>query len=74
MQALKDLNPSFLRFPGGNNLEGNDPPYRWIWNETIGPLTDRPGRPGTWYVLNFPSSVFSSENSKNFLLNGADLV
>lgn len=51
MEALKGLNPSFLRFPGGNNLEGNDPPYRWKWNETIGRLTDRPGRPGTWYVV-----------------------
>lgn len=48
MEALAGLNPSFLRLPGGNNLEGNDPPYRWIWNQTIGPLTDRPGRPGTW--------------------------
>jgi alpha-N-arabinofuranosidase len=34
--------------PGGNNLEGNDPPYYWKWNETIGPLKDRPGYPGTW--------------------------
>lgn len=21
---------------------------RWQWNKTIGPLVDRPGRPGTW--------------------------
>ncbi|KAL9093583.1 MAG: hypothetical protein Q9165_003978 [Trypethelium subeluteriae] len=48
MEALAGLNPSFLRLPGGNNLEGNDPPYLWYWNETIGPLKDRPGRPGTW--------------------------
>ena len=48
MQALAGLSPSFLRLPGGNNLEGNDPPYLWYWNETIGPLVDRPGRPGTW--------------------------
>lgn len=28
--------------------EGDTFGYRWKWNETIGPLTDRPGRPGTW--------------------------
>ena len=33
--------------PGGNNIEGSDP-YHWKWNETIGPLKDRPGYPGTW--------------------------
>lgn len=48
MNVLKDMAPSFLRFPGGNNLEGSDPPHRWIWNETIGPLMNRPGRPGVW--------------------------
>ncbi|ERF72007.1 hypothetical protein EPUS_09374 [Endocarpon pusillum Z07020] len=48
MNVLKDMAPSFLRFPGGNNLEGDDPPHRWIWNETIGPLVNRPGRPGVW--------------------------
>ncbi|CZR63639.1 probable alpha-N-arabinofuranosidase A precursor [Phialocephala subalpina] len=48
MAALKGLNPSFLRMPGGNNIEGDSYHYRWAWNETIGPLTSRPGRPGTW--------------------------
>ncbi|KAG9560142.1 glycoside hydrolase, partial [Aureobasidium melanogenum] len=43
-EALKALNGKFLR----NNLEGDTPPYLWKWNETIGPLKDRPGRPGTW--------------------------
>ncbi|KAL4892521.1 glycoside hydrolase superfamily [Aspergillus ambiguus] len=48
MQAMKDFNPKFLRFPGGNNLEGNFIDGRWKWNETIGPLKDRPGRATTW--------------------------
>lgn len=26
--------------------EGDEPPYHWKWNETIGSLIDRPGRPG----------------------------
>lgn len=48
MDALSELNPSFLRMPGGNNIEGEDPPYLYYWNLTLGPLIDRPGRPGTW--------------------------
>ena len=34
--AVNDLNPKFLRFPGGNNIEGFSITERWIWNETIG--------------------------------------
>lgn len=45
---IKDLNPQFLRFPGGNNIEGYSIAERWKWNETIGPLINRPGRVGTW--------------------------
>ncbi|KAH8593964.1 glycoside hydrolase superfamily [Bisporella sp. PMI_857] len=53
MEALKALNPTFLRLPGGNNLEGESASHQqWKWNETIGPLTQRPGRPGTWGYQN----------------------
>ncbi|TAQ87645.1 hypothetical protein B7494_g4034 [Chlorociboria aeruginascens] len=45
---LAQIEPSFLRFPGGNNLEGATPATRWKWNETIGPVEDRPGRQGDW--------------------------
>ncbi|KAJ5998864.1 glycoside hydrolase [Penicillium sp. IBT 35674x] len=45
---LAEVKPSFLRFPGGNNLEGEIPSDRWKWNETIGALVDRPGREGDW--------------------------
>ncbi|KAI9037472.1 alpha-L-arabinofuranosidase A [Aspergillus affinis] len=48
MQAMADFGPKFLRFPGGNNLEGDFLAGRWKWNETIGPLKDRPGRDTTW--------------------------
>jgi alpha-N-arabinofuranosidase len=51
-QALNDIGGKFLRFPGGNNMEGQSSPYLWKWNETIGPLIDRPGRPGTWGYYN----------------------
>ncbi|KAF8860525.1 glycoside hydrolase family 51 protein [Acephala macrosclerotiorum] len=49
---LEAMNPSFLRFPGGNNLEGASPADRWKWNETIGPVEDRPGRQGDWGYAN----------------------
>ncbi|KAL2351838.1 alpha-L-arabinofuranosidase A [Cryomyces antarcticus] len=52
MEALADLKPSFLRMPGGNNLEGDHIATRWKWNETIGPLVDRPGHRGTWGYQN----------------------
>ncbi|CAG9997193.1 unnamed protein product, partial [Clonostachys byssicola] len=52
MQSLKDLNPSFMRIPGGNNLQGKVPGSRWKWNETIGDLIDRPGRTGAWRYYN----------------------
>lgn len=32
--------------------EGNDETSRWKWNETIGPVEDRPGREGTWGYYN----------------------
>ncbi|KAL1635926.1 hypothetical protein SLS58_010031 [Diplodia intermedia] len=47
--VLNDMGASFLRFPGGNNLqvdEGYSEDNRWKWNETLGPLQDRPGRQG----------------------------
>lgn len=28
--------------------EGDVYHYPWLWNNTLGPLTDRPGRPGNW--------------------------
>ncbi|TVY25586.1 Alpha-L-arabinofuranosidase A [Lachnellula hyalina] len=52
MEALKDLGGSFYRIPGGNNIEGDAYHHPWLWNETIGPLTERPGRPGTWGYQN----------------------
>ncbi|KAH7097271.1 glycoside hydrolase [Auriculariales sp. MPI-PUGE-AT-0066] len=44
--------PKVWRFPGGNNLEGETIDTRWKWNETIGPLEDRPGRLGDWSYIN----------------------
>lgn len=47
-EAVKGFDPHFLRFPGANNLEGDAIRQRWKWNETIGPLINRPGREDPW--------------------------
>jgi alpha-N-arabinofuranosidase len=43
MQLLADMNPKFLRFPGGNYLEGNTIETRFNWKNTIGDISQRPG-------------------------------
>jgi len=48
MQMLVDMKPKFLRFPGGNYLEGGSFKDRFPWKETLGPLEERPGHQGTW--------------------------
>jgi alpha-L-arabinofuranosidase len=48
MQRMAGLDPSFLRMPGGNYLEGNTIAERYQWKQTIGPIEQRPGHPGTW--------------------------
>ena len=48
MQMMVDLNPKFLRFPGGNYLEGDRIEDRFPWQRTLGPLENRPGHPCPW--------------------------
>jgi alpha-N-arabinofuranosidase len=48
MQMLVDLKPAFLRFPGGNYLEGNTIETRFNWKKTLGPVWERTGHPGPW--------------------------
>jgi alpha-N-arabinofuranosidase len=48
MEKLAAMRPAFLRFPGGNYLEGNRIETRFDWKKMIGPLVDRPTHPGTW--------------------------
>ena len=48
MQLLADMHPRFLRFPGGNYLEGNTIPERFNWKETIGDVAQRPGHRSPW--------------------------
>jgi len=48
MKMLVDLKPAFLRFPGGNYLEGNTVATRFDWKKTLGPIWERPGHQGPW--------------------------
>jgi alpha-L-arabinofuranosidase len=48
MEKLAAMRPAFLRFPGGNYLEGDHIPERYEWKKTIGPLVDRPTHPSPW--------------------------
>jgi alpha-N-arabinofuranosidase len=48
MEKLAAMHPAFLRFPGGNYLEGDHIPERYEWKKTIGPLVDRPTHPSPW--------------------------
>jgi alpha-N-arabinofuranosidase len=43
MQLMADMKPAFLRFPGGNYLEGNTIETRFDWKKTIGDVVQRPG-------------------------------
>jgi alpha-L-arabinofuranosidase len=48
MEKLAAMRPSFLRFPGGNYLEGGRIDTRFDWKKMIGPIVDRPTHPTTW--------------------------
>jgi len=48
MQMLVDLKPRFLRFPGGNYLEGDHRESRFEWKKTLGPIDQRAGHLCPW--------------------------
>jgi alpha-N-arabinofuranosidase len=48
MEKLAAMKPAFLRFPGGNYLEGDHINERFEWKKTIGPLVDRPTHMSPW--------------------------
>ena len=49
MEKLAAMHPAFLRFPGGNYLEGDHISERYQWKKTIGPMVDRPTHPSPWH-------------------------
>ena len=46
--SLKNLNPSFIRFPGGCLAEGTDIKKLYNWKNTIGALEEREQSPNLW--------------------------
>jgi alpha-L-arabinofuranosidase len=48
MPKMADTKPGFLRFPGGNYLEGNTIDQRFEFKNTIGPISQRPGHESPW--------------------------
>jgi alpha-L-arabinofuranosidase len=48
MQLLADMQPKFLRFPGGNYVEGDYINTRFDWKKTVGDVAQRPGHISPW--------------------------
>jgi alpha-N-arabinofuranosidase len=48
IKMMADMKPKFLRFPGGNFLEGPLLTDAFPWKQTLGPLEQRPGHKGSW--------------------------
>jgi alpha-L-arabinofuranosidase len=48
IDLLAGLNPSFLRLPGGNYLEGDTIAERFNWKATLGDISQRPGHRCPW--------------------------
>ncbi len=48
MELMAGMKPAFLRFPGGNYLEGNTFHERFDWKRTIGDVNLRPGHQSPW--------------------------
>jgi alpha-N-arabinofuranosidase len=43
MELMAAMHPSFLRFPGGDFLEGHQLGHQFDWKKTIGDISQRPG-------------------------------
>ena len=48
MEMMAEMHPKFVRFPGGNYLEGNNFANRFDWKQTIGNPDERPGHQSPW--------------------------
>ena len=49
MEKLRDMNPSFLRFPGGCIVEGFSMETVWYFRNTVGPVWERPTHWLLWH-------------------------
>lgn len=51
-EKLEELNPAFIRFPGGCVIEGNDLANRYQWKKSIGDIETRKANWNRWAVHN----------------------
>ena len=47
-QAIADLQPKFMRFPGGCLVHGHGLDNMYRWKDSIGPIEQRRGQPNLW--------------------------
>jgi alpha-L-arabinofuranosidase len=62
VQMLKDLNPKFLRFPGGCIVEGRSFENMYRWKETIGPVEERKTNWNRWQLPEYQKEGRKSED------------
>lgn len=52
MELMAEMHPAFLRFPGGNYVQGHAPETRFDWKKMIGPVEMRPTHYNdSWHYL-----------------------
>ena len=56
-EALKDIRPGFIRFPGGCIVEGTDLDTRYEWKNSVGAPENRPLNENRWRDT-FPHRLF----------------
>lgn len=49
VEKLKDMNPKFMRFPGGCIVEGTTPSTVMRFKDTVGPVWERPSKLFVWH-------------------------
>lgn len=57
VQALADIHPGVLRFPGGCIVEGTDLESRYQWKNSVGPVENRPINENRWHYT-FPHRFY----------------
>lgn len=62
VQMLKDLEPKFMRFPGGCIVEGRSFENMYRWKETIGPIEERKTNWNRWQLQEYQKNGRNSED------------
>lgn len=60
-EALKEVNPGFIRFPGGCIVEGVSLENRYRWKRTVGDVINRKVIPNLWAFVDDRSKEYDSQ-------------